>query len=128
MGIRTDPGYRLYTNDNFCFPTGKAPKKLYATISGVVFASWMPPGLEAWFNGNFLLETDGGGGWNWYSNEKIVSFTLQYPTTLFYAGVLGVGFGFYFDSPLPCKFSGPNDYQNESHGTYGGNFSVTPRD
>lgn len=57
MGIKTDPGYNLYTDDcNWCFEPGKAPKKIYATITGCRRGeAWFPDAGEA-VNGTFILE------------------------------------------------------------------------
>lgn len=128
MGIRTDPGYRLYTGGNLCFPPGKTPKKLYATVSGVITASWWPKENRRPRNGSWVLEHDGVGRWYVEYYDWGVYFDLQNTGTTFFVGSFVGAFDFYFYSTQTCLFGGENKWQDESHWSLGGSFVVSSRD
>ena len=59
-GIKTDPGYKLFTADNEFLPTGKTPKKLYLTVAGTDKSEfWLFGDADPW-NGTILLESADG--------------------------------------------------------------------
>jgi hypothetical protein len=128
MDIRTNPGYRLYVGDNVCFPTGKSPKKLYATISGVETGEAWYPGLPPAPNGTYVLEQSEVGLWGWYSEVWDITFVLATDRTIFFASYGSSGDGFFFYKMETCLFSGDNFNVNEFDYFYGGGFVVGARD
>lgn len=71
MGIITDPGYILYgSNCVHAFPSGFAPKKLYASVSGITGPFGVPPWYPPPPSGIYLMEQVPGQPCRWrYLND-----------------------------------------------------------
>lgn len=131
VGIRTDPGYRLYGVDNTCFPTGKTPTKMYVTFSGIKKNPDYPPEGPEPLNGTFLLERRPSGFWsNGLSNPYIVFYVQNgYSVCRIMTGDDPQMPMFEYEHFVECKFSGDNDIQYPTGWYYyGGSFSAVPKD
>ena len=129
MGIPTDPGYRLYVDDNICFPAGKTPKKLFLSIQNVKCGSAWDNTHPAPPNQTFLLEYDGGlwtfNGATWTASVYMDDFVTEvyvtpteqpYPA---YKSTITEG----------CKFSGQSEFPEYLPLVYVlGNHVISPRD
>ena len=83
MGIRTNPGYKLFVDNCFCWPDGQTPKKLFVAVNGVVpGAAWIT-GTPKAPNGNWVIEWQRphlweGGNADWFISLAIGSFVTVF--------------------------------------------------
>ena len=135
MGIRTNPGYRLYVlSDNLCFSPGKTPKKIYITVEGINrkpggYFDGKPVG-----NGTYLVEYyPPAGVWLALTEQFSIIFCLYPAFTEFevwgyWDDIPSAENQFYFRSSVPCVFSGVNERDSETLYSGDGSFVATTRD
>jgi len=128
MGIPTDPGYRLYVDDNICFPAGKTPKKIFLTLSGIECGYYWIPERGMPLNGTFILESGNNNHWYAERNGWSLDFGLTNGITMMYVGGGGIPEMFMFYRETSCLFAGENDSKTIWRAFYGGNFVAVPRD
>jgi hypothetical protein len=129
MGIPTDPGYELYVeSENVCFPSGRTPKKIFASIFGVKRGTGGGAGLPPAPNFGWRLEYDGtdawvGGNAQWEIVLRLwpyTYFTVTNPPSLIQ--------GFAQDSFRPCQSTLTNSYAVESWSYYDGTVVFSTRE
>lgn len=128
MGIPTDPGYRLYVGNNFCFPTGKTPKKLFISFSGIAKGTDALPEDPEPFNRTFIAETTDNVHWTWTDGIWYLNFFLLGNASGCFLGYSGYPIMFYFYTSETCIFSGTNINIYPEHTYFGGSFVAIPRD
>jgi len=103
VGIPTDPGYKLYADDCFCWAAGETPKKLFAAVSGIVPGMLWSPGLPKAPNGNWVLEWQSVSVWVGGNDAWILSVDINATRVLFTInGVSGPGAFIYYNFSNPC--------------------------
>ena len=128
MGIRTDPGYRLYVGEHLCFPASKAPKKLYLTVSDISIGQYWHEGLAPPPNGTYICEWTEFGTWvssGWpvkafiylINNQSLVMIDINYYDHAYSS--------FQNES---CKFSGIATTYPSQPNYHGGCHVITSRD
>jgi hypothetical protein len=129
MGIPTDPGYRLYVNDNICFPTGKTPKKIYLTLQNVKAGPLWDNTCPAPPNQTFLLEY-ANGIWEFYGATWIASFYCGDILSEVYVSPRQILYPAYKSTQLiKCKFTGVSEFVEGDNKVYiCGNHIASPRD
>ena len=82
MGIVTDPGYEMWGVDFLgCFLVGHTPKKLYLSVSGLIYNTATPPGSPPPPNGIWLLEQKLGSPAIWEYAGSVWNFMLMLDTS-----------------------------------------------
>ena len=127
MGIRTDPGYKLYATDCSCWSSGHTPKKLYLSIAGVKpGASWVDT-LPKCPNGIWICEYVSTCTWSGRIENFTLSISYQYNKS--YAHVMSdlgiVAFTRLLDEP--CKAYLENELINPGLEYYDGWASIMSR-
>jgi hypothetical protein len=128
MGIITDPGYRLYTGNNLCFPSGKTPKKLYLAFAGITCGpNWQDIDGDP-LNGVHKMEQYSENIWIKYLSEGTIYFSTSPAGSMCYAGHVSPYNVFYFWSETGCLFTGASIWNQPDMIFYGGSFVAIPRD
>jgi len=109
MGIRTDPGYRLYTGNSFCFPIGKTPKKLYITFRGIEKTSSWVAGMHEPQNKTFIVESTDVGRWQKLDGNPNIFVFFNSVVSFVFMNFAGEPDMYYTQPQVPCLFSGEND-------------------
>ena len=128
MGIPTDPGYKLYVPDCFCWPSGLTPKKIFISFQGIKTGVYWNAFLPAAPNGVFILE--------WISSHvwvgSITGWTFQYEITTIQGAISAMNSffypGFIGSSMVPCVASYNNVYNTSLSYYWGGTAALMSRD
>jgi hypothetical protein len=127
MGIRTDPGYKLYVSDCACFLPGETPKKLYLSIADIQKGQYWVEGMPEPANGTFIVEWASPCYWESllppppkkvylgpYGSEVLLPYV--FPNEMYYSG-----------DENPCVFRGVSGITSPGFYFYGGIHVITCR-
>lgn len=129
LGIITDPGYVLYVEaDCGCFPGGRVPKKLFASVTGLSRGDLWTPGLPEPPNGIHIIEFDHPCLWGKNASPFIFEWYSGFGWTRFYIRYGSGDFAFVGYVERPCAASFPNLQLSENVYYYGGSCAVTQRE
>jgi len=128
VGIPTDPGYKLYSDDCVCWPDGQTPKKLFAAVNGISRGSGLPMIDIGAPNGGWRLEWSGpclwvGGNARWRFEYHAAS------DCYFFVGLEMFFFACLSPVSSPdCSMSFCNRIIATTEAFYGGNVALMSRD
>lgn len=83
MGIPTDPGYKLFVDNCFCWPDGETPKKLYVAVNGIIPGNAWYSGVPKAPNGNWVIEWQHQHLWQGGNADWTVALNITPFVTVF---------------------------------------------